>query len=71
MSGEKVEVDHKEDVAQSGALTPAQLQAMFPTLRDLSEDEMQALNRRVVKIIDWRMMPCITLMFLMKYVCLH
>ncbi|EAU30836.1 conserved hypothetical protein [Aspergillus terreus NIH2624] len=67
MSGEKVEVDHKEDVAQSGALTPAQLQAMFPTLRDLSEDEMQALNRRVVKIIDWRMMPCITLMFLMNY----
>ncbi|KAF9894997.1 hypothetical protein FE257_004621 [Aspergillus nanangensis] len=67
MADEKADFDHKEDVVQEVALTPAQIQARFPTLRDLSSDEMQALNRRVVKIIDWRMMPCITLMFLMNY----
>ncbi|KAL4892460.1 major facilitator superfamily domain-containing protein [Aspergillus ambiguus] len=67
MAEDKVEVDHKENVSQSTALTPAQLQALFPTLRDLTDDEMRDLNHRVVKIIDWRMMPCITLMFLMNY----
>lgn len=48
-------------------LTPAQLQHRFDTLRDLDDEQMAELNKRVVKKIDWRLMPCITIMFLMKY----
>lgn len=68
MSEEKTEVDHKEAISQPVGRTPAEIQAEFPTLRDLTEDEMRDLNRAVVRKIDWRMMPCITLMFLMKLV---
>lgn len=48
-------------------LTAAQIKHQFGTLRDLSDEDMAALNKRVVRKIDWRLMPCITLMFLMKY----
>jgi hypothetical protein len=46
--------------------TPAQIQHRFDTLRDLSDEQMAALNKKVLKKIDWRLMPCLTLMFLMK-----
>lgn len=46
--------------------TPEQIQHRFETLRGLSTGEMEALNKKVRRIIDWRLMPCITLMFLMK-----
>ncbi|KEF62002.1 uncharacterized protein A1O9_03574 [Exophiala aquamarina CBS 119918] len=48
-------------------LRPAQIQHRFDRLRDLNDEQMTALNKRVVKKIDWRLMPCITLMFLMNY----
>jgi hypothetical protein len=61
-----------EDVSTSpnaeGYIPPEVIQARFELLRDLGPDEMAALNKRVVKKIDWRMMPCVTLMFLMKYI---
>jgi hypothetical protein len=47
--------------------TPAQIQHRFETLRGLSQGEMEALNKKVRRIIDWRLMPCMTLMFLMNY----
>jgi hypothetical protein len=47
--------------------TAAQIQHRFETLRGLSQGEMEALNKKVRKIIDWRLMPCITIMFLMNY----
>jgi hypothetical protein len=65
----KAESDYKENVSEIVAhhsITPQEIQARFETLRDLSQDEMVALNKKVLKIIDWRLMPCITLMFLMK-----
>lgn len=46
--------------------TPAQIQHTFETLRDLSNEQMTELNKAVRRRIDWRLMPCITLMFLMK-----
>lgn len=49
-----------------GRITPQEIQARFDTLRDLSENELETLNKRLVKKIDWRMMPMITLMFLLK-----
>uniref|UniRef100_A0A8H7K0Y8 Major facilitator superfamily (MFS) profile domain-containing protein n=1 Tax=Bionectria ochroleuca TaxID=29856 RepID=A0A8H7K0Y8_BIOOC len=50
-----------------GRITPQEIQARFDTLRDLSENELETLNKRLVKKIDWRMMPMITLMFLLNY----
>lgn len=44
-----------------------EIQARFDELRDLSSSEMEALNTQVRKIIDWRMMPCVSVMFLMRY----
>jgi hypothetical protein len=58
--------EFKEVAVGSGQITPRQIQARFETLKDLTEEEMVALNKRLVKRIDWRLMPCITLMFLMK-----
>jgi hypothetical protein len=51
---------------ESNFLTAAQIQHRFDTLRELSDEQMAALNKKVVRKIDWRLMPCITLMFLMK-----
>lgn len=55
-----------EQVATGAYVSPLEIQARFPTLRHLSEEQMDALNKKVRKIIDWRMMPAVTLMFLMK-----
>lgn len=57
--------------AQGAYIPPEEIQGRFELLRDLSPEQMDALNKRVVKKIDWRMMPCVTLMFLMKYVSLE
>ncbi|KAK5102642.1 hypothetical protein LTS08_003442 [Lithohypha guttulata] len=56
-----------EQQVELTTLTAAQIQHHFSTLRGLDEDQMAALNRRVVRLIDWRMLPCITIMFLMNY----
>lgn len=56
-----------EKLEQHGDITPRDIQARFDLLRDLSDAEMDKLNRRLVKKIDWRMMPTITLMFLMRW----
>lgn len=58
--------EFKEVASEHGNITPQQIQARFETLRSLSDDEMAALNKRLVKRIDWRLMPCVTIMFLMK-----
>jgi hypothetical protein len=60
------EAEFKEVAPESGHITPQQIQARFELLRHLSEEQMAALNKRLVKRLDWRLMPCITLMFLMK-----
>ena len=57
-----------EDADALVGYTAEQIQHRFDTLRGLSQGEMEALNKKVRRIIDWRLMPCITLMFLMKYV---
>lgn len=47
-------------------LSASDIRQRFDTLKDLSDEQMTALNKKVVKKIDWRLMPCITVMFLMK-----
>lgn len=61
---------HIENAAPEGTqgASPTEIQARFPLLRDLGEAQMEALNNKLVKKIDWRLMPCVTAMFLMKYV---
>jgi hypothetical protein len=64
---EKAEMACIEDtVARVGPIPPTEIQARFPLLRDLSQERMDELNKRVRSKIDWHMMPCVTLMFLMK-----
>ena len=66
-SDEKGDVKYIENVV---GINPSawDIQQRFETLKDLSETEIAALNTHVRKIIDWRMMPCVTVMFLMKSV---
>lgn len=55
-----------EKFEQHHDITPRDIQARFDLLRDLSDTDMEKLNKRLVKKIDWRMMPTITMMFLMR-----
>ena len=47
-------------------ISPQEIQGRFPLLRDLSKDQMDALNKRVLRKIDWRLLPIVSLMYLMK-----
>jgi hypothetical protein len=60
--------DHGFQQVEHCFLTASQIQHQFETLRDLNEEEIAVLNKKVVRKIDWRLMPCITVMFLMKYI---
>lgn len=62
----KADVELKEFTEGNFHITPQQIQSRFDLLRDLSEEQMAALNKKLVRKLDWRLMPCITLMFLMK-----
>jgi len=67
LEAEKSDVQQYENaVADNRWYTPLEIQGRFDTLRDLSPDQMTALNKKVLKKIDWRLMPTITIMFLMK-----
>ena len=58
--------EYKEEVSDHVNITQRMIQSRFELLRDLSEEQMFALNKQLVKRLDWRLMPIITLMFLMK-----
>ena len=58
--------EFKEEVVDHVNITPQIIQSRFELLRDLTEDQMATLNKQLVKRLDWRLMPIITLMFLMK-----
>lgn len=55
-----------EKLEQHREITPRDIQARFDLLRGLTDAEMEKLNKSVVRKIDWRMMPTITMMFLMR-----
>lgn len=67
--GEDIEMDPKKDVGVSMIedVSPAGLQSQFDTLRDLDNEKMVGLEKKLVRKLDWRMMPTITVMFLLKY----
>ncbi|KAH0183123.1 major facilitator superfamily transporter, partial [Aureobasidium melanogenum] len=39
----------------------------FPLLREKSDEELAILNKKVLKKLDWKFLPCITAMLLMNY----
>jgi hypothetical protein len=51
---------------ESAAAEPTYLEG-FPLLVGKSEEELAILNKKVLKKLDWRFLPCITAMLLMKY----
>ncbi|OAK99401.1 MFS general substrate transporter [Phaeosphaeriaceae sp. SRC1lsM3a] len=61
------DAEFKEVSPTTYRITPQQIQARFELLKDKSEEQMAALNKQLVRRLDWRLMPCITLMFLMNY----
>ncbi|KAK4498337.1 hypothetical protein PRZ48_010995 [Zasmidium cellare] len=73
MASEKVQddvFDEKIDVVVNATElppSPSQIQARFETLRDLDDEQMATLNKELLRRIDWRLMPTITIMFLMNY----
>ena len=55
-----------EEHAEGSYISPEEIQGRFELLRDLGKEDMDKLNKRVVSKLDWRMMPCVTMMFLMR-----
>lgn len=41
--------------------------ARYPLLANKTPEELKALNAKVLRKLDWRFLPCITAMLLMKY----
>ncbi|KAL4991988.1 major facilitator superfamily domain-containing protein [Aspergillus falconensis] len=64
---EDVSESAKQHFFQGAYIAPEEIQARFDLLRSLSPEQMDALNKQVLRRIDWHMMPCVTLMFLMNY----
>jgi hypothetical protein len=64
-SAQCVEVD-KLPPTGSVYISPEEIQGRFPLLRDLSQEQMSALNKKVLRKIDWRLLPMVSLMYLMK-----
>ncbi|KAJ9668716.1 hypothetical protein H2201_000960 [Coniosporium apollinis] len=67
IANSKANVELREVAVEGPLITASQIQSRFNTLQDLSHEQMVTLNRKVVKKIDWRLMPCVTIMFLMNY----
>jgi hypothetical protein len=59
MSAEKIDFA----VTTNETVSPADIQARFPTLQDLDETQMATLNKKLLRRIDWRLMPMITVSF--------
>jgi hypothetical protein len=65
MATEKVDIVSSEKnefaiASVSENVSPADIQARFPLLENLDESQMAALNKRLLRRIDWRLMPMIT-----------
>lgn len=44
----------------SDTVSAADIQARFSALENLDETQMEALNKKLLRRIDWRLMPMIT-----------
>lgn len=48
------------------AATDASYLQQYDLLKNKTEDEIKALNKAVLRKLDWKFLPCITAMLLMK-----
>ena len=61
------EINTVEHVEKSrGISLDDEILQRYPLLVNKSEVEMALLNKKVLKKLDWRFLPCITFMLLMK-----
>ncbi|PLB53678.1 putative vitamin H transporter [Aspergillus steynii IBT 23096] len=58
----KIVLENLEHVSQE-----EQLLSLFPVLQDKTPEELERLNKAVVRKLDWRFLPCVTMMLLMSY----
>jgi hypothetical protein len=63
MSAEKIDFA----VTTNETVSPADIQARFPTLQDLDETQMATLNKKLLRRIDWRLMPMITVSWILEH----
>jgi hypothetical protein len=59
-----VDLEQTESM-EAGTMEEIVLQR-YPLLVNKSKEELAALNKKVVKKLDWKFLPCITMMLLMK-----
>ena len=64
ISKEDAEIVKVEHVAPADASVWVQ---QYPLLREKTEEELAALNKAVLRKLDWKFLPIITVMLLMKY----
>lgn len=64
-SAQCVEIDELPPTG-TGYISPEEIQGRFPLLQDLSQEQMTVLNKKVLRKIDWRLLPMVSLMYLMK-----
>jgi hypothetical protein len=67
LQDEKVDIqEYERAVNDNGVVSQQEIQGRFDLLRDLNPEQMALLNKKVLRKVDWRLMPTITVMFLMK-----
>lgn len=62
-------IDKKGDTAQIENVDDASSRdylSRYPLLADKSDEELEKLNKSVLRKLDWKFLPCITMMLLMK-----
>jgi len=62
------EINTVEHVEKTGGILTLddEILQRYPLLAGKSEVEMALLNKKVLKKLDWKFLPCITFMLLMK-----
>lgn len=67
ISIEKNNADHIEESEKTAQqLFDDDLLSKYPLLHGQSKDELKEINRKVLKKLDYKFLPCITAMLLMK-----
>ena len=59
--------DTKIEIIEDAATNEAELYLQrFDLIAAKGKDELAALNKKVLRKLDWKFLPCITMMLLMK-----
>lgn len=57
---------HLEHKCPEDAEEPDEILALFPILQDMSHQDLDRLNRSVLRKLDWQFLLCVSIMLLMK-----